>query len=365
MDIFIKEVFEFLHNNPEPAFEEYKTAEFVAKHLKELGYKVIEKVGKTGVVGILDSGKKGPVLGLRADIDCLQFEVDGEIVNYHGCGHDGNMTMLLAAAKQIIQNGIKEGKLYIIFQPGEETLEGAQGVIESGVIDDIDEIVGIHLQPKAEEEVGHASPRLMHKSYCSIEINVIGRTCHASLPHLGINATEAGALIINAVNTIRSDARSPYSCKATIFKADGASRNSIQDKAFISFDLRAETDDIMMELISKLKNAAIYSAKSVGAEVEIVREVLCYAANYDDELSDIVKEALIDVLGEGKVHDFTPATTSEDFHNYSAKLGAKASYISLGADFHPYLHAYNATFDHSYLEKGAEILTNVAHRRLG
>lgn len=365
MDVFIKDVFEFLHNNPEPAFKEYKTAKYIADILRKLGYKVIENVGITGVIGIVDSGHKGPNLAFRADMDSLKFEIGGETVNYHACGHDANSTMLLSAAKQIIEAGIKKGKLFLIFQPGEETLEGATGVIESGIIDNVDEIVGLHLQEPSEEKVGHASPRLMHKAYCSIEINVLGKSCHASVPELGVNATVAGTHIINAVNAIRNDARIPYSCIPTIFKADGASRNTIQDKAVIFFDLRADTDAVMEVLVSKFKNAVIYSAKAIGAEVEFVNEVVCPAANYDDEIASLVKEALIDILGRDNVHDFTSSTKSEDFHNYSSQIGVKASYISLGANFLPYLHAYNATFDHTYLKKGADIFTNIAIKRLG
>lgn len=365
MERFIEETWQYLHDHPENAFQEVLTAALVAEKLREFGYDVTEQVGVTGVIGVLDSGKPGVTLGLRADMDCLVFTVDGKPTNYHGCGHDGNVTMLLAAAKQIAADGIKTGKLVLIFQPAEETLGGAPAMIQSGKLDGLEEIVGMHLQPEAEEQVGHASPRLMHKAYGSIELTVHGRNSHASLPHLGINATEAGVQIVNAVNCIRCDARSPYSCKVTIFKADGASRNTIPDKAELSFDLRADSNDVMEQLIGKVKRAAVSAADAVGAEVEFTREVFCRAANYDDGLADTVKEVLAEVLGEECAHDETGCTCSEDFHNYSGMLGCKAAYVSLGAAFTPYLHAYGAEFDHAYMKKGAEIFTRVAHARLG
>ncbi len=365
MEHFIEQAWQFLHEHPEIAFEEKETSAFIAEKLRSFGYEVHENLGGTGVVGVLDSGVPGVKLGLRADMDCLMFTVDGRSVNYHGCGHDGHMSMLLGAAKQLAEDGIKSGKLYLIFQPGEETLGGSTPLIESGVLEGLDEIVGMHLQPAAEEKTGHASPRLMHKAYGNVELLIHGKSAHASMPHLGINATEVGVQIVNAVNCIRCDARSPYSCKVTVFKADGSSRNTIPDRAELSFDMRADTDEVMEQLISRVKTAAVNVAAAMGAGLEFTREVFCRAANYDDELADTVKGVLSELLGEGQVHDETSCTCSEDFHNYSGMLGCKAAYISLGADFTPYLHAYEAAFDHSYLKKGAEIFIRTAHARLG
>ena len=106
-------------------------------------------------------------------------------------------------------------------------------------------------------------------------------------------------------------------------------------------------------------------AEAMGATVELSREVFCRAASYDDGFADAVKLILAEVLGEDKVHDETSCTCSEDFHNYSGMLGCKAAYVSLGADFTPYLHAYEAKFDHAYLIKGAEIFIRTVHARLG
>ena len=365
MENFIEEVWKFFHEHPENAFQEKETAAFIAGKLRAFGYDVAENLGGTGVVGVLDSGVPGVNLGLRADMDCLVFNVDGKPTNYHGCGHDGNMSMLLAAAKRISEEGIKRGKLFLIFQPAEETLCGSNGLIESGKLDGLDEIVGMHLQPAAEELPGHASPRLMHKAYGNIELTVHGRSAHASMPHLGINATEAGVQIVNAVNCVRCDSRSPYSCKVTVFKADGSSRNTIPDKAELSFDLRADSNEVMEQLIARVKHAALCAADAAGAQVEFTREVFCRAAKYDDELAGVVKGVLAEVLGEDCAHDETSCTCSEDFHNYSGMLGCKAAYVSLGADFTPYLHAYGAAYDHAYLKKGAEVFIRTVHARLG
>lgn len=365
MNDYIEEVWTYFHTHPELGFEEIETSRQISLLLSKLGYESHILPGGTGVISCLDSGAPGPVLGFRADIDCLPFTVDGKMVRHHGCGHDGHITMLLAAAKLIKEEGIGRGKLYFIFQPAEETLKGALTVIESGLIDDLQEIIGMHLQPEQEERYGHAAPRLMHKSYARIEVTVEGKNSHASLPYLGINATEAGVQIVNAVNCIRCDARSPYSCKVTVFKADGSSHNTIPDKATLIFDIRAESNETMSTICQKVKSAAEHAAASVGAKATISDEVLCYSADYDPELCDSVKEALIKVLGEDKVTDCCEATTSEDFHNYPHALGVKASYISLGAAFEPFLHAYPSSFNHEIMLQGAKIWKEIAHKRLG
>ena len=362
---YTESVWEFLHAHPELGFEEHDTTAFIAKELTESGYTPRILPSGTGLVAELDSGTDGPVLGLRSDIDCLSFTVEGKTENYHGCGHDGNMAMLLTAARDIRQKGIKRGKLYLIFQPAEETLKGSLSVIESGYINDLQKIVGMHLQPEQEEKFAHAAPRLMHKAYGRVEVTVHGRNSHAALPHLGINATEAGVQIVNAVNCIRCDSRSPYSCKVTIFKADGCSHNTIPDKAVLVFDIRADSNETQAEILERLKNAAKNAAAAVGAEAEITGEVVCPAADYDPELCDEVKSVLVETFGAENVSDACPATTSEDFHNYGRLLGAKESYISLGAGFTPYLHAYNATFNHEALRFGVHIWNGVAHKLLG
>ncbi|QNL45386.1 amidohydrolase [Oscillibacter hominis] len=365
MKDFIETTWTYFHEHPELGFEEFATTKHIVELLEGFGYAPKVFPAGTGAVAVLDSGCPGPVLGLRADIDCLAFTTDGKVEKYHACGHDGNITMLLAAAKQLKEDGIKRGKVYFIFQPAEETLKGSLSVIESGYISDMEEIVGMHLQPDQEEQYGHAAPRLLHKSYGRVEVTVHGRNAHASLPYLGINATEAGVQIVNAVNCIRCDARSPYSCKVTIFKADGSSHNTIPDKALLVFDIRADTNDTMSQIMEKLKIAAEHAAASVGATAEISDEVICYSASYDPVLCDEVKSVLCDVLGEEQVRDACPATTSEDFHNYSNQMGAKAAYISLGASFTPFLHANHSFFNHDALLSGAKIWIGVAHKRLG
>ena len=134
--------FNYLHTIPEIGMKEFKTSAYVADVLKQLGYEVETQIGgATGVVAVCDSGKPGPVLGLRADMDALGTKDGGAA---HLCGHDGHMAMLLAAAEEIMKEKlVRKGKLKLLFQPAEETREGALSMLKGGAVDDIEILIGM------------------------------------------------------------------------------------------------------------------------------------------------------------------------------------------------------------------------------
>lgn len=124
-EIYVQELFDRLHKVPERGFEELETSKILIEELKKCGFEVYENMGITGVVAIYESKNPGPTLALRADMDALEFIIEGEVVNIHACGHDANCAMVMAAAKECKEKGIKKGVLKIIFQPAEELTGGA------------------------------------------------------------------------------------------------------------------------------------------------------------------------------------------------------------------------------------------------
>jgi amidohydrolase len=362
-DTYVKQVFKQLHSIPEVGFKEFKTSQVIAEELKKMGYQIIEKIGGTGIVAKLDSDKEGPGFALRADMDALPYVINDEHLSIHACGHDANSSMVLATAKEIIENGIKKGKFYLVFQPAEEVLGGAQSIIKSGYIDEVEEMIGIHLRPMNETQLGKATPALVHGSSFRMLAKIKGLNAHSARPHLGINAVDAAVLVVNAINAIRLDPRVPHSIKVTKLKASGDAVNIIPDQAELAIDMRAQTNEVMEEMISKAKEAIFNSAKSIGAEgiIEFVGGVP--AAEYDDEMVKIAKEAIEEVLGEAKGPIITPG--GEDFHYYMKELNIKTAYIGLGANLVPGLHHPDMSFDQEALELGVKILKRVVLNRLG
>lgn len=254
----ILKVYKDLHAIPEKGWNEVKTSKYLKEALISAGFEVIDNVNNTtGVVVVLKGQEPGPVFAVRADMDALTFKINGKDVNIHACGHDANSTMVLMAALEIAKIGIKRGTLKILFQPAEEVLGGAEAIIESGLLDDVDEMVGIHLRPIHEARLGQATPALCHgASYCATA-KVKGLASHGARPHLGINAIDAAAAIVNAINAIKINPVVPYSVKTTKLIAGGTAHNIIPDEAEMTFDLRAQTNEAMEELIKKTRIAVV------------------------------------------------------------------------------------------------------------
>ncbi len=146
MKEFMESTWKKLHSMPEIGVETPATCGYLKEQLLSFGYEVKDVAG--GLVGILDSGNPGVHFALRADTDALEFFINGEIVNYHGCCHDCHSTLVLTTAKKIAEEGIKRGKLFLVFQPGEEPSTGADRMIATGELDEIEEMLGLHFVPE-------------------------------------------------------------------------------------------------------------------------------------------------------------------------------------------------------------------------
>lgn len=360
---YVDQVFNTLHEIPEEGFKEFKTAAFIAEELRKCGYDVKEQIAETGIVARLDSGKPGPVLALRADMDALPFEIKGERVWIHACGHDANASMILAAAKEIAQEGIGRGSILFVFQPAEEKGLGAKAMAESGLLDQVEEMVAIHLRPVMEARLGQASPALCTGAIAQMKVEITGMSAHGAWPHKGINAIDAGVMVVNAIKNVYGDPRISHSAKVTQFHSGGNALNIIPDKVSLGLDVRAQTNQVMDDLVGKLKEAIEYAGKSAGAEIEIQVPMQFDAADFDADLQADLKGAIETVLGSALDPIVTPG--AEDFHYYRQILGVKTAYAGLGADVTTVLHHPDMSFDKKALHHGRDIMIQMVRRRLG
>ena len=148
------------HMNPESAFEEKDTSEYIAKILEEAGLSVTRNIGKTGLVASLKAGIGNRAIGLRADMDCINIEEKGQHEynslrpgKMHACGHDGHMASLIGAAMILAESRDFNGTAHFIFQPAEEPGSGALAMIDDGLFEKfpMDEIYGFHNEPRERE----------------------------------------------------------------------------------------------------------------------------------------------------------------------------------------------------------------------
>ncbi|MBF4692524.1 amidohydrolase [Fusibacter ferrireducens] len=360
--LYVVKTYKQLHSIPEKALNEIETSKYIASELKRFNYVVKENFAGTAVIAELDSGKPGPVFAVRADMDALEFGLGDETELIHACGHDANSSMVLGAAKRIAEEGIDKGKLLFVFQPAEETGEGAIMICNSGLIDNVEEMVGIHLRPCQEAKLGEATPALWHGASKMMAFKIKGLAAHGARQHLGVNAIDAAAIAINAVNAVRVDSRVSHSAKVTHIHSEGTATNIIPETVHIKLDLRAQTNAIMDELTEKIEHAIMTSVNSIGAKAEKTYSRGLPAADYDEEMVAIAREVIVETLGESMPPIVTPG--GEDFHNYMQMLNIKTAYVGIGADLTPGLHRQDMAFNLKALEYGEEILTKIIQKKM-
>ena len=354
----IRQTWQELHAIPEPGFQEERTSAYLAERLRKAGYSTKTGLGGTGVIGILSSGVPGPAVGLRADMDALCHEVDGQKRAIHSCGHDANCTMVLSAAETVAAcGGPQKGTFKVIFQPAEEGLGGAKAMIKTGEMDDLEYLMGVHLRPRDELPFGRATTSIRHGASGRMTARFKGRQAHGARPHQGINAVEAASLAVLAVGGVKLDPRVPHSAKATMIRGGGAALNVIPDSAEVVFDLRAQTNTLMEELKARVTGAVSAAASVNGAQVETTWKAGGHAAEDHPEVIKLAEEAIREVLGPEGVSGPLVTAGGEDFHDYAqAVKGLKTTVVGIGADLQPGLHHPAMTFNPDAVLVGARVL---------
>ena len=352
----VEAVFQHLHANPEISWKEILTTAYLKDFLIQEGFQVTTFDDSTGLVVTIGSGK--PCVGLRTDMDALWQEVDGEFKANHSCGHDAHMTMAVGTLLLLKKLGVpKEGTLKVLFQPAEEKGTGALSYIDKGLVDDIDYLYGVHLRPIQEIRNGYAAPAILHGAAKLISGKIHGVEAHGARPHLGLNAIEVGAQIVEAIQAIHLDPMMSYSAKMTKFQAGGESANIIPGNAEFSIDVRAQSNNAMNELIAKVEHAikSVASLNNITIDFHIETEIA--AAEVDASAVELMKAAIIDTIGQNYYVPPIVTPGGEDFHYYTLKRPSiKATMLGLGCDLTPGLHHPNMTFNHESIFTGIEIL---------
>lgn len=355
-----------LHEMPELALNEHQTCQYIQDHLHVLNVsEVYNNVGgTTGVIGYIRTGVPGPVMALRADMDALPFTVDGKPCAIHACGHDGHCAMVLAAASRLVGQ-IKRGTLKLIFQPAEESLQGAPAMIRAGAVDDVDILIGAHIRPMQDIPAGTLCSGVQHTASGTTYITVHGQQAHASRPHLGVNAVDVGLAIVQGIQSLWFDPRQTWSIKATQFHGDAGATNTVPNQAKITFDVRAQTNELMDEVRAKMRQVAEHTALALGATAQVDDTHYCPAAIYTPELKAEVGEVIQTLFGPEALQPDC-AGGGEDFHFYKLhKPTMQVAYFGVGVGATPGLHAANMQFDDSLLIKGTDVMVEMVKRHLG
>ena len=360
--LWIYSCFERLHSMPEAGFQEWNTSRFIAETLEKHGWEVKRGFAQTAVLGVRRGKLPGPSVCLRADMDALSFTIDGVERCVHACGHDANMTQVLAVAAAAGDCEFPErGVFMILFQPCEEGMKGALAVAKSGVLDGVDYLLGTHLRAASELESG-ACPAILHGAAVSARVRVYGKAAHGARPREGINAVTAGAEIVTRVSRVEGKDETPFSIKATRFSTAPGSVNTIPAETEVFFDLRAQTNIRMDELKQSLQDIANEVCAACGAKAEVEFMGGVPAAEVSPETMEAAAEAIRTVYGSEGLHEPIVTPGGEDFHFYTQQIpGLKATVLGFGAGMCGGLHDPNMTFEHEVLPTAAKTLATTVN----
>ena len=213
---------------------------------------------------------------------------------------------------------------------------------------------------------GKLSPAVHHSSSTFANIKITGRSCHGSRPHLGVNAVETAAAIINAAAAIKVNPTVAWSCKATAVKGGGSAYNIIPDSAEVTFDVRSETNE-ETELLDKLRRVAENVAEAYGAKAEFnLPGGVIPAAVLDPALTAEVAECIKEVAGEENLAEELKNPGGEDFHYFARTYpNLKAAYFGVGVAAEPGLHDPNMHFNPDGLQAGVDVLEKITLKKLG
>lgn len=317
-----------IHEYPELAYTETRTAALVADKLAEFGVdEITTGIGETGVVGVIKGRQNGSgrIIGLRADMDALPIEEEtGK--DYasttpglmHACGHDGHTAMLLGAARYLCETRNFDGTVVVVFQPAEEGGAGAKAMIEDGLMErfGIQEVYGMHNMPGL--EIGHFAirPGGLMASIDRFTIHVDGRGGHGAWPQNCIDPILAASHIVTGIQSIVSrnvDPRQAAVISITIFQA-GEADNVIPPSAFLQGTVRT-LDPQTRDLIElRMREFVEATARSHGATARLDFErdypVTVNHAQQTRFAGDVAER----VAGAGKVdRDVLPTMGGEDF----------------------------------------------------
>ncbi len=365
-----------LHENPELGFYETRTAGIIAGRLNDAGMNVKAEVGGTGVVGVLDTGRAGPTLMIRADIDALPVAELGDLPfastngNMHACGHDGHITMALGAAELLASRKDElTGKLVFVFQPAEEFVEGAKAMIADEVMSDHspDRVIGLHLWNQYDTGFVGVNEATVFASADQFELTVTGKGGHGALPHTAIDPVAISAQVISALQTVVSREIAPNAMGVvTVGQViGGTAPNVIADFVTIRGTIRAFTADIREKIISALERIAKGVAESLrgGAEFKLLNGAPP-VVNDPDVAAWVAGIAEL-VPGVDKVGPHEEVPVGDDMAEFINR--APGAYFLLGAGdpVRPPHHNARFVFDEECLPLGVEIFARAALDYLG
>ena len=366
-----------LHQMPELAFQEHRTAAFVAERLASFGLKVTTGIGGTGVVATLSRGTSSRAIGLRADMDALAIhEATGltyaskNVGRMHACGHDGHTAMLLAAARTLAKSDEIDGTVHFVFQPAEENEGGAERMIADGLFRDfpVEAIFGMHNWPAMPIGRAGLTTGAMMAAFGIFEIEVKGKGAHGAMPHQGVDPVACVFQIGSALQTIASRNVSPMSSAVVSVTTvhGGDAWNVIPDAVKMSGTVRWFDPAIGDLIETRVKSIVHGIAAAMGCEATIDYQRR-YPATINDAKEARFVQGVVRSMAPALIldEDIEPSMGAEDFA--FMLLEKPGAYVWVGqgrGTGDAGLHSPRYDFNDAALPIGASLWVRLAEERL-
>lgn len=327
----------YFHAHPELSWHEFNTAKRIREELTAFGIPWVE-VAKTGTIATLEGAKGYPVIGLRCDIDALPIqevknlpfksENDGVM---HACGHDSHITMLLTAAKILAEH--KEDlkcTVKFIFQPAEESMtNGALSMLESGYVDDLDTVAGIHIFPyiDAGKISVDAGPRYTAAGFMRIKIKGVGG--HGAWPNLAVDPIYVASKVIDALQSIASRETDPNETvivSICTFHA-GSLPNIIPEAAELSGTVRTFSSELAKKLPEMIERVVKNTTAAYRADYEFDYYTNIPATVNDKRCSEIAAKSVRTILGEEGLTEYYKSPGGEDFSHFLDRIPGVYAFV--------------------------------------
>ena len=362
-----------LHQNPELSGQERQTGDYVAERLRALGVENIQTgLAGHGVTGILGGDKPGPMIALRADMDALPIAEDSGLPYaslcpgvMHACGHDGHTATLLGTAAVLAERRDSlPGPVKLIFQPAEETVGGAEAMVEAGVLDGVESIYALHGWPQLDIGQIGCRPGPMMASADGFDLLITGKGGHAAYPHLTVDPILIGAQVVSAWQTLASREVSPLDSvvvTVTQFHA-GTAYNVIPSTARLSGTVRCLSNTVRAEMPARMERIAQGLCAAFRAEGEFVYNAGPPVVVNDARLNAQVEAVGRELLGPDNVTFLeTPTMGAEDFAYYLLHIPGVMFRLGVGTEVSA-LHTPTYNFSDGALPYGMALFAHLALR---
>ena len=370
-----------LHAHPELGFQELRTSGIVAGALEALGVEVHRGIGRTGVVGVIRGQRhdSGLSVGLRADMDALPIKEEGNAAYcstvsglMHACGHDGHTTVLLGAAKYLMQHRHFNGTAVLIFQPAEEGLGGAQAMVEDGLFERFpcDSIYALHNWPALPAGTIGINPGPMMAASDRWEVTIEGRGGHGAHPYQTIDPIVVAAQIITALQTIVS--RNVHPVESAVISVGHIQAGSakapsvIPGRALLVGTVRTFSDAVQQVVESRMRALIASVAQAFGATAELKYHRSYPATINSAKQANFVADVATELFGaERVVRDLIPSMGSEDFsYMLKKRPGAYFRLGQGGAEQGRLLHNANFDFNDAVIPVGSAMFAALVERSM-